>query len=627
MAKARILAVDDQRYFRELIEGMLTEEGFEVQTASSGEEALDLIEHADFDIVLTDLVMPGMEGSELVHRIMERDPGQRVVVVTGVVDVKTAVDAMKLGATDYLLKPFDRRTLTVTLETILQNSRLKLEHSRLLAENIEYIGERSLYERALGLFSTLATEPLAMRILDVLCLETRAQGALIWIAGDDAEVEQFDFVAARGLVRPTEELETIAASDLPEDLQRGAVSCLAPWGEGEARQLALYATLLRDGHLAGPVRLTDKLEGEEFDALDSACVEKMLHFANVALANALKVRTLERRGLKVAGTGAYHFDYFRDVARTEIEKASRFGRSLALVKIDLGSPSELHRLGDEVAMTRWLQEVGNVLLGMLRTTDLLAIDDAWRFYVLLPEADALGATILKRRAVAALADTDLFSELDPADVPTPAAGIAIYPADGGRLEGLLRALGARVIEARESRVARLGLDQLSLSDSLQALARNGEVQRPEMAEQSARFVVSEVGRHPRQRGLLYAAPGAALESAVREGLESLRGTSVSTELVVIGDGDRAAFETPSVTWVPAQRADGIPPCLIHYGDGPAYALIREEVDDGGEARVFHTDDRSLVEHLAFRIHDELAVPSTLLPNDNTISGNPHEAEA
>ncbi len=126
MAKARILAVDDQRYFRELIEGMLEEEGFEVETASSGEEALHLIEHGDFDVVLTDLVMPGMEGSELVHRIMERDPGQRVVVVTGVVDVKTAVDAMKLGATDYLLKPFDRRTLTVTLETILQNSRLRL---------------------------------------------------------------------------------------------------------------------------------------------------------------------------------------------------------------------------------------------------------------------------------------------------------------------------------------------------------------------------------------------------------------------------------------------------------------------------------------------------------------------
>ena len=63
MGKARILAVDDQRYFRELIEGLLDDAGYVVETASSGEEALHLLELQDFDIILTDLVMPGMDGS------------------------------------------------------------------------------------------------------------------------------------------------------------------------------------------------------------------------------------------------------------------------------------------------------------------------------------------------------------------------------------------------------------------------------------------------------------------------------------------------------------------------------------------------------------------------------------
>ena len=103
MPKARVLAVDDQRYFRELIEEFLTAEGFETQTAASGEEALHILERSAFDIVLTDLVMPGMDGSELVHRVKSRNPEQDIVVVTGVVDVRTAVDAMKLGASDYLL--------------------------------------------------------------------------------------------------------------------------------------------------------------------------------------------------------------------------------------------------------------------------------------------------------------------------------------------------------------------------------------------------------------------------------------------------------------------------------------------------------------------------------------------
>ena len=69
--------------------------------------------------MLTDLVMPGMDGHELVQRIKERAPS-RIVVVTSVGDVKTAVDAMKLGATDYLLKPIDRATLARALEGILQ---------------------------------------------------------------------------------------------------------------------------------------------------------------------------------------------------------------------------------------------------------------------------------------------------------------------------------------------------------------------------------------------------------------------------------------------------------------------------------------------------------------------------
>ena len=80
MPRARILAVDDQRYFRELMERLLTEEGYTTQTASSAEEALRILESDRFDVVLTDLVMPGVDGGELVQRIKARDPDQEIVV-------------------------------------------------------------------------------------------------------------------------------------------------------------------------------------------------------------------------------------------------------------------------------------------------------------------------------------------------------------------------------------------------------------------------------------------------------------------------------------------------------------------------------------------------------------------
>ncbi|MGY8737214.1 MAG: response regulator [bacterium] len=160
MSKARILAVDDQRYFRELIEGLLEEEGYLVRTCASGEEALHILQREDFDIVVTDLVMPGIDGAELVCRVKECLPEQDIVMVTGVVDVKTAVEAMKLGATDYVLKPFDRGTLTDSLDKILATRRLKDEHARLMEENLEFMGVLSLVERASGLHSTLSVAPL-----------------------------------------------------------------------------------------------------------------------------------------------------------------------------------------------------------------------------------------------------------------------------------------------------------------------------------------------------------------------------------------------------------------------------------------------------------------------------------
>ena len=123
--------------------------------------------------------------------------------------------------------------------------------------------------------------------------------------------------------------------------------------------------------------------------------------------------------------------------------------------------------------------------------------------------------------------------------------------------------------------------------------------------------VSEIGRRPRERGLLYAAPGAPLVGAVREGLEALRGVATRTELVVIADGERPRFPEPAVNWLSPQRIPYLAPFVIHFGDGPAYALIRDAKEGAGKTRLFHSCDRSLVEHLAFRLQQELSVPSQL----------------
>jgi diguanylate cyclase (GGDEF)-like protein len=334
-----------------------------------------------------------------------------------------------------------------------------------------------------------------------------------------------------------------------------------------------------------------------------------MDFADVAIANAKRVQLLERRSLQDPGTGAYCFDYFQDMVRNEIEKANRFGRSLALFKLDLGSLAELRSVGGYDEPPTWLAGVAELLGRLLRATDLLAVDSDYRFYALLAEADALGAAVLKRRALQALESGELVAGLAPQ--VRPRAGVAVYPGDGTQLESLLRALDARIREADHSKVAALGLDRLSLVAGLQALVRLGSPERSETAEQLARFVLDEVARHPHRRGLLYVAPGVSLEGVVRQGLELLRDVSTQTDVVVIGNGERPSFPAGDVSWISSQRVPGLPPCLIHYRDGPAYALVREEGRNGAPARLFHTSDRSLVEHLTFRLQEELAVPLVL----------------
>jgi len=608
--KARVLAVDDQRYFRELIEEFLAAEGFEAQTASSGEEALHVLERSAFDIVLTDLVMPGMDGSELVHRVKSRNPDQDIVVITGVVDVRTAVDAMKLGASDYLLKPFDRRALALCLEGILQKRRLQSEHARLLAENIEFMGERRLFERALGLFACVALQPLAERIIEGLCLETQAQGGVLWAQSEEGPLE---LAAARGLVRLDSEPERLALEQLPAELRDERTgSLLAPADtERPGTAPALFVPLRREGSLIGVARLTDRLEGDAFDDVDRVCAQKFSRHAEVALANALRFRALEKRSLEDPISGAYTAQYFQDVVRNEIEKANRFGRSFALLELDLGSLDAALREAGEAGVQTLLTGVAEELTRLLRAADLLAAGGAGRFYVLLAEADALGAAVLKRRALQALGASELFTRIGADARPDPQVGTAVYPRDGASLEALLRVLDERVEEERRSPVRRLGLDRMTLAEGLQTLLEEGSPERAETAAQIARFVVSEIGRRPRERGLLYAAPGTALIGAVRDGLEALRGVATRTELVVIADGERPDFPEPAVNWLSPQRIACLAPFVIQYGDGPAYALVRDAKDGAGKTRLFHTSDRSLVEHLAFRLQQELAVPSHL----------------
>jgi len=119
MARKSILVVDDEKNQREILETILSGEGYDVTTASSGEAAMKFVESRRFDLVLTDLKMTGMSGLDLLKELTNYDKSIIVILLTAHGSVDSAVDALRLGAFDYLQKPYDSEKLLETVSRAL----------------------------------------------------------------------------------------------------------------------------------------------------------------------------------------------------------------------------------------------------------------------------------------------------------------------------------------------------------------------------------------------------------------------------------------------------------------------------------------------------------------------------
>ena len=130
----RILIVDDEKAMVLALKGLLTKEGYEVETAGSGEAALRHIETGSFHVVITDLSMDGVSGMQLLERARSVDPDLAVIMITAYGSEKIAVQAMKLGAADYIPKPFDNDELRVVVRRVMDTVLLRRDHRRLLEQ-------------------------------------------------------------------------------------------------------------------------------------------------------------------------------------------------------------------------------------------------------------------------------------------------------------------------------------------------------------------------------------------------------------------------------------------------------------------------------------------------------------
>ena len=163
----RILIVDDEKNYLVVLDALLGEAGYEVATANSGARALAVLEEEEPDLVVTDMRMPRMSGLELIREIKQKSPDLPVIVMTAFGTVENAVEAMKSGAVDYIMKPFENQELLLTVDKALKLRRL-LTQNRLLREEVrkghgfgEIVGDskamRQVYELVEKVAATKAT--------------------------------------------------------------------------------------------------------------------------------------------------------------------------------------------------------------------------------------------------------------------------------------------------------------------------------------------------------------------------------------------------------------------------------------------------------------------------------------
>jgi two-component system response regulator AtoC len=179
--KNRILVIDDEKRMCDSIKVLLTNIGYEVDTAENGRIGIEKLKSQEFGLVITDLMMPELDGFAVMKHIKENCPNTLVIVITGYASVESAVRAIRSGAYDYILKPFDFEIIKISVERAWDKLKLEkeLEKTRKMAQ---------VAERALALNSEM-NNPLSVASGFAQLLQIRLEGS-----GDESVKRQVNSI-------------------------------------------------------------------------------------------------------------------------------------------------------------------------------------------------------------------------------------------------------------------------------------------------------------------------------------------------------------------------------------------------------------------------------------------------
>lgn len=375
--KERIIILDDERSILDILGQHLMDDRYEVVLSDSPHEVLQALERGRFSLLITDLKMPDMHGIEVLERAKRIDEDLAVIVVTALMDIQNAIDAMRAGAYDYLLKPFNLAEITFSVEKALKSRRLVIENRRYQQELEDRVQQATRELKATKEY----LENLLHSSVDAIVTIDK-QGVINYI--NQGTTKTLGFNDADALGRPFEQF--LAGGRDEADYIRRMLET--------AHEIQSYETELRtkDGR-----SLPVSMSIAAIKHIDGSWDNYVVICKDITAQKNVEA-SLKEESIKDGLTGLYNQRYFFDRLESEIERARRQGHALSLLLFDVDqfktyNDRHGHLEGDKV-----LRAVGQVVMECTREhVDISFRYGGDEFTVILPEAREEQAMLIAER--------------------------------------------------------------------------------------------------------------------------------------------------------------------------------------------------------------------------------------
>jgi diguanylate cyclase (GGDEF)-like protein len=436
----KILIVEDDAFFREIFSDILNEEGYQVETASSGNEALKMLESSSYQLIVTDMILQDISGLDILSRAKQMDSDIDVIVVTGYGNMESAIYALKNGARDYLVKP-------ISHDEFKHVVRLSMEQRRLLDENQGLKDQIRLFQTCQTIANCIEIERILFLVLEATMKESGAGKGFSCLR--DAEREVF-LIEAKGL--PVDDAEKI------NDLLKFSFN----WEEEAFIEPFTVKIELSSGLtdlLLLPLNHKSSLQGVVvlFDETDSGFQYKM-NLGNIRFIMEQSALALDNAGrYSVAKellnidelTGLYNYRYLEIALEREVRRAERYGLNMAIIFLDVDMLKAVNDRYGHLVGSRVLKEVAAVIKKSVREVDIVIRYGGDEYTIILIETGRQGAAVVAERIRRTIADTALFIDENLSVNLTASLGFACYPEDSNSKLELLEMADRAMYHGKE----------------------------------------------------------------------------------------------------------------------------------------------------------------------------------